>query len=208
MRTATAACPSQPCERATIVGRDAELAALERWLGSARPALLELEGEAGIGKTVLWEEGVRAAREAGARVLACRPVEIETAVAYGALASLLEPALAVANGAVPPPRRRALEGALRLRDVPASSLDETAVALGALSVLRGVAEQQPVVVAVDDVPVARCFVTRGTDVCVPQPPARRRRRGAADPEAGCRAPRRARRIGAQPVRRELCSQDR
>jgi DNA-binding CsgD family transcriptional regulator len=134
-----------------IVGREPELAAVDRWLGGARPALLELEGEAGIGKTVLLEEGVRRARVAGARVLVCRPVEIETAVAYGALASLLEPALAAANGAVPAPRRRALEGALRLRDVPVSSLDETAVALGALSVLRRVAERQPVVVAVDDV---------------------------------------------------------
>ncbi len=140
-------CAEQP----TIVGRDAELAAIENWLASARPALLELEGEAGIGKSVLWEEGVRAAREAGALVLTSRPVEIETAVSYGALASLLEPALAVANGAVAPPRRRALEGALRLREVAASSLDETAFALGALSVLRAVAERQPVVVAVEDV---------------------------------------------------------
>jgi DNA-binding CsgD family transcriptional regulator/tetratricopeptide (TPR) repeat protein len=134
-----------------IVGRDAELASLERWLGTSRPALLQLEGEAGIGKTVLWDEGVRVAREAGALVLACRPAEVETVVAYGALASLLEPALAIASGAVPPPRRRALKGALRLIDVPASRLDETAVALGALSVLRAVAERQPVVVAVDDV---------------------------------------------------------
>ena len=136
---------------ASIVGREGELETLQRWLGVAGLALLQIEGEPGIGKTVLWEEGVRAAREAGALVLACRPVEIETAVSYGALASLLEPALAVANGAVPPPRRRALEGALRLREVPSSSLDETAVALGASSVLRAAARGQRVVIAVDDV---------------------------------------------------------
>ncbi len=135
----------------SIVGRDGELAALERWARASGPALLEIEGEPGIGKTVLWEEGLRRAREAGALVLASRPVEIETAVSYGALASLLEPALELANGSVPPPRRRALEGALRLRDVPTSSLDESAVALGAVSVLRAVARSRRLVVAVEDV---------------------------------------------------------
>lgn len=134
-----------------IVGRDTELEAIGRWLQGARPALLEIEGEAGIGKTTLWEAGVRAARDAGALVLSCRPVEIETAVSYGALASLLEPALALVADAVPEPRLRALEGALRLREVTSSSLDETAVALGAVSVLRAAAEQQPVVLALEDV---------------------------------------------------------
>lgn len=143
--------PDRLDERTPLVGREAELAAIARWLESARPALVEIEGEAGIGKTVLWEEGVRAARDAGALVLVSRPVEIETTVAYGALASVLEPALAAADGAVPAPRRRALEGALRLRDVPVSSLDETAVALGALSVLEAAAARRPVIVAIDDI---------------------------------------------------------
>ncbi|MCZ7588316.1 MAG: LuxR C-terminal-related transcriptional regulator [Gaiella sp.] len=134
-----------------IVGREAELEALDRFIARDGPALLEIEGEPGIGKTVLWEEGVRRAHEAGALVLASRPVEIETAVAYGALAAVVEPALELANGSVPVPRRRALEGALRLRELPVSSLDETAVALGATSVLRAVARQRPVVVAVEDV---------------------------------------------------------
>ena len=133
-----------------LVGRETELGALERWLASTGPSLLEIEGEPGIGKTALWEEGVRRAREAGALVLVSRPVEIETAVSYGALAALVEPALALADGAVPGPRRRALEGALRLRDLP-SSLDETAVALGATSVIRAAAHRRPVVVALEDV---------------------------------------------------------
>lgn len=137
--------------RGVLVGRETELEALERWLASSGPSLLEIEGEPGIGKTVLWEEGVRRAQEAGALVLVSRPVEIEAAVSYGALTALVEPALELANGAVPAPRRRALEVALRLRDLPASSLDETAVALGATSVIRAAARQRPVVVAVEDV---------------------------------------------------------
>jgi predicted ATPase len=148
MQTPMASEAVQPAE---IVGRDAELEAVERWLARPRPALLEIAGEAGIGKTTLWKEAVRSARAAGALALVCQPVEIETAVSYGALASLLEPVLAIAGDEVPPPRLRALEGALRLRDISGSRLDETAVALGALSVLRAVARRQPAVLAVEDV---------------------------------------------------------
>jgi DNA-binding CsgD family transcriptional regulator len=134
-----------------LVGRDPELEAIGRWLATERPSLLQIEGEAGIGKTALWETATRAGREAGARVLTCRPVEVETGVAYSGLASLLEPVLADVRDELPPPRLRALEGALRLRDVTGSRLDETAVALGTLSALRTAAARQPVVVAVDDV---------------------------------------------------------
>jgi hypothetical protein len=73
----------------TIIGRDAELEAIDRWINGSRPALLEIEGEAGIGKTTLWEAAAAAARDAGATVLTCRPVEVETVVSYGALATLL-----------------------------------------------------------------------------------------------------------------------
>jgi DNA-binding CsgD family transcriptional regulator len=134
-----------------VVGRDAELEAVRRWLDAPRPALLQVEGEAGIGKSTIWEAAAAAARERGARVLACRPVEIEATVAYGALASLLERELAGVEVEVPLPRLRALEGALRLRDVPESRLDETGVALGLLSVLRALAARQPVALAVEDV---------------------------------------------------------
>ena len=134
-----------------IVGRDTELGRIGRWLDNGRPGLLEIEGEPGIGKTTLWEAGTCAARARGALVLSCRPVEVEVAVSYGALASLLEPALEIVGDTVPAPRLRALEGALRLRDVSRSRLDETAVALGALSLLRSAADRRPVVLAVDDV---------------------------------------------------------
>src|SRR6266540_2154335 len=58
-----------PDPTTSIVGRDDELEIIGRWLEGQRPALLEIEGEAGIGKTTLWEEATRAAREAGAQVL-------------------------------------------------------------------------------------------------------------------------------------------
>ena len=141
----------EPSERPAIVGRAPELEAIARWLDGPAPALLEIEGAAGIGKTTLLEEGVARARDAGALVLSSRPAEVESPVSYGALASLLGEVLPVVADRVPPPRRRALEGALRLREVVASSLDETAVALGALSVLRAASASRHVVVAIDDV---------------------------------------------------------
>lgn len=139
-----------PVETA-IVGRVEELEALGRWRARTGPALLAIEGEAGIGKTTLWEAGIEAARAEGAWILRCCPTEIETAVSYGALASLLEPAVAVVAEDVAAPRLRALEVALRLRSVRGSSLDETAVALGALSVVRAAAARGALVLAIDDV---------------------------------------------------------
>ena len=58
------------------------------------PRSLVLEGEAGIGKTTLWLEGLERARDVGFRVLRARPSQAETALPFAALADLIEPALA------------------------------------------------------------------------------------------------------------------
>ena len=49
-----------------VVGRDAELAALDAFLTSAQSefSLLTLEGEPGIGKTTIWREALRRAKTA------------------------------------------------------------------------------------------------------------------------------------------------
>ncbi len=53
------------------LGRDRELAAIERLLdgATARPALLTLEGEAGLGKTTLVRTALARARRRGFHVL-------------------------------------------------------------------------------------------------------------------------------------------
>src|SRR4029077_17369632 len=58
-----------------IVGRGTELAAVERFVERARIALsgLVLEGDAGIGKTTIWEAAVYQARTAGFTVLTTGP---------------------------------------------------------------------------------------------------------------------------------------
>jgi Cdc6-like AAA superfamily ATPase len=60
-----------------VVGRDEELRSLhdllDRPLAGEIPTLV-LEGEAGIGKSTLWLEGVEVARSRGFRVLSARGV--------------------------------------------------------------------------------------------------------------------------------------
>src|SRR5829696_4642408 len=71
-----------------IFGRDLELAAMERFLDGAPtwPSAVVIEGEAGIGKTTLWLEGVRRAEDLGVRVFQARPAENEQKLSYVALA--------------------------------------------------------------------------------------------------------------------------
>ena len=63
-----------------VLGRDEELQVVGRFLDSLAvgPAACVFEGEAGIGKTALWREGVAAAQAASFRVLSCAPAESES----------------------------------------------------------------------------------------------------------------------------------
>ena len=58
-----------------IIGRDKELAAVDEFLARALtgPGVLLLDGEAGAGKTTLWNAAVANATRRGFRVLSCRP---------------------------------------------------------------------------------------------------------------------------------------
>src|SRR2546430_869638 len=78
-----------------VVGRESELEAIRGFLGrlASGPGVFVLEGEPGIGKTTLWQEGVREARAQSWRVLTCRPAGSETRLSFAALADLLGDAL-------------------------------------------------------------------------------------------------------------------
>ena len=67
-------------ETHTIVGRAAELETIRGFVESLdrEPAALLVTGEAGIGKSIVWREGLRFARDRGRNVLQCRPVESES----------------------------------------------------------------------------------------------------------------------------------
>ena len=135
----------------TLVGREQEVAtALESLeLLAAGNAALAIEGEAGIGKSALWELAVGAARERGLQVLEARPSEAEQALSYAALGDLLRPELDALE-ALPGPQRRALEVALLLADPDGAAPDQRAIAVATLGALRALSEAQPLALAIDD----------------------------------------------------------
>jgi DNA-binding CsgD family transcriptional regulator len=136
-----------------VIGRESELAILDRFLDSipTGPSALLLFGEPGIGKTTVWREGLASALQRGYRTLSCSPVEAETRLSYAALGDLLEPVLEEALPTLPEPQRRALEVALLRAPSSGARADQRAVSLAVLGCLRSVASTSPVVVAVDDI---------------------------------------------------------
>jgi DNA-binding CsgD family transcriptional regulator len=137
---------------ATIVGRQAELGEVGRFLETLAhgSAALVFEGEAGIGKTRVWEESVRRAADTGVRVVAASPAGAEVQLSFAALGDLLHGVVDEALPGIAAPQRRALEAALLLADADGEPADARAVALAFLSVLRLLATREPLVVAVDD----------------------------------------------------------
>ncbi|MFN8224397.1 MAG: AAA family ATPase [Gaiellales bacterium] len=95
-----------------IVGREAELAAIDAFLGGAGARALVFAGDAGIGKTTLWESALAAAREQGFRVLATRASGAETRMSHTGLVDLLDDVDDAELAGLPTPQRHALEVAL------------------------------------------------------------------------------------------------
>jgi DNA-binding CsgD family transcriptional regulator len=111
---------------------------------------LVLDGEAGIGKTTLFEAAVAEAGEQGYTVLSCRPAGAEAAFSFAALADLLRAVLPDGLARLPLPQRRALSAALLLEEVDGSAPDERAIAFAVFQLL-GELDGGPLLVAVDDV---------------------------------------------------------
>jgi len=136
-----------------VVGRDAELASLRDFVVrvSDGAAALVLVGDAGMGKTTLWEACVAEAEERGLLVLSARPAESETTLSFSGVGDLLDAVLEQALEPLPSVQRRALERALVLVEDEGGSPDPRAVGVAVLNALRGLAERRSLVVAIDDV---------------------------------------------------------
>lgn len=137
---------------AELVGREEELERVELFLQAARSSAraLLIEGEAGAGKTSIWESALAMAARQGTRILAARPVEAEASFAYAALGDLLHDHVDLVAG-LRVRQRRALAVALLLDEGGGEAPDQQSVALGLLGVLRRLAGDGPVLLAVDDV---------------------------------------------------------
>ena len=136
----------------TVVGRVPELAAVEAFLsGDTGADALAIVGDAGIGKSTLWQDAVRRATERGARVLRCRPAESEARLSFAGLSDLLSSVEHDVFAALPAPQRHALDVALLRAEAIGAPPDRRVVATAVLSLLRALAVEGPVLVAVDDV---------------------------------------------------------
>ena len=137
----------------SLIGRYAELERIDRVLASreALPAGILLEGHAGIGKTVLWRETVKRAREEGYRVLSCALSRNESRFTFAGLADLIGPVLDEVLPELAPPQARALGEALAIASSAASAPDERAVAFGLHGALSALASRSPIALAVDDI---------------------------------------------------------
>jgi DNA-binding CsgD family transcriptional regulator len=137
---------------ADIVGREAELRVLAGFLDSvdARPAALLLEGEAGIGKTTLWLATVEQARGRGFHVLVARPAAAEAVLSYASLADLLADVGSSVLQTLPEPQRRAIDVVLLRGGIDGVAADRRATGAALLSVVERLAEEAPVLLAIDD----------------------------------------------------------
>jgi DNA-binding CsgD family transcriptional regulator/tetratricopeptide (TPR) repeat protein len=137
---------------AVIVGRSTELADLTGAVTDAATGgtgtAVAIEGDPGIGKSTLLREAANVARAQGLLVLQTTGVETETELPFSGLHQLLSPLIAHTSS-LPTPQWTALMSAfgVEVTGPPQPFL----VALAALNVLSGVAERQPLLVAVDDI---------------------------------------------------------
>jgi len=131
-----------------LVGRNAELAAIDRLLAAAREGrsgVLVLRGEAGVGKSAVLEHAVALGDEF--TILRCTGVEVESELAYAALHQLLRPVFDRID-LLPEPQAAALRAAFALSS---ETVDERfRVSAGVLALLAAVAEERPLLCLVDD----------------------------------------------------------
>jgi tetratricopeptide (TPR) repeat protein len=133
----------------TLVGRERERSRIDAVLDAAREGgsgVLVLRGEPGSGKTALLDDAV--SRAAGVRVLRTSGRDTEVEVPFVALAELCNP-LAWLLEALPAARAEPLAAALGLEHAPRAG-DRFAVYAGALDLLTAAAEEEPLLVVVDD----------------------------------------------------------
>jgi DNA-binding CsgD family transcriptional regulator len=135
------------------IGRNDELARIRAFLEHSRPLprVFLLEGEAGIGKTTLWQAGLELADGASFRVLTAQAASSEGEFAFAVVADLLEDDVSDLLPELPRPQRHALEIALLLEDPGSAPPDPRTIATALLGALRLLARKRRLLLAIDDV---------------------------------------------------------
>jgi AAA ATPase domain len=133
-----------------VLGRVAEVEALRDFVAAAAtgPRAILVEGQAGIGKTILWRELLASA---GDRVvLATQAAEAEMKLSFAALGDLFAGVSDGALASLPKPQRRAFEVARGLAEPGSAAVEQRLVALALLGAVRALAADRPLLLAVDD----------------------------------------------------------
>ena len=135
-----------------LFGREAERRRIEELLAlaSAGPIGIAVGGAPGIGKTTVWRDAVENARVRGYRVLVAAPSEPDAALAFSGLGDLLDDVDDELFEHLPAPQRRALSAALFLSEPLDAPVDVDALPRATLGVLRQLAADATVVMAIDD----------------------------------------------------------
>ncbi len=136
-----------------VFGREHEgatVAAFVAATSSDGPAVLEIIGDPGIGKTTLWTVALEHAGTHGMAVASLRAAEAESLLSFSGLTDLLEPFLGLVDD-LPQPQERALSVALLRTDPGDAPVDQRAVAMASLGVVRAIAAERPLVIGIDDV---------------------------------------------------------
>jgi len=135
-------------DQRVLFGRESErerLSGLLHRMRRGESGSLVIRGEAGVGKSTLLDDLRLQAPDM--RVLRGSGIESEAQVAYATLHQIIRPVLDNVDR-LPTPQARALQGALGLEI--GTSDEWFLVALGVLSLLDEAAEEQPVLILVDD----------------------------------------------------------
>jgi hypothetical protein len=133
----------------SVVGRETELRTAEAFVAAGDGLVFAILGEPGIGKTTVWQEAVVRAGAHGATVMVARPSESEAKLSFAGLADLLARVPDQLFARLPAPQRAGLDAAL-LRAASTRSAERRVVGAALLSLLRLMAADAPVVLAVDD----------------------------------------------------------
>ena len=139
--------------RCSVVGRDAELDAVQRLVSDLHggPRSLVLEGAAGIGKTAIWLRGVEHGRQCEVSVRTSRCSEADAGWAFAGVGDLLEGLPLPALDELPLVQRSALSAALLISHDADPATGDRVLGVAVLGVLRALARTGPLVLAVDDV---------------------------------------------------------
>lgn len=146
--------PGQPVHspQLHVLGRETEFLAIDDFLAGTRGAgCLVLTGDAGIGKTSLWEEGLASASQHGYRVLVARASPAEVDLPFFALADLIEGIDPRVFERMPERQRETLAIAVSAGATAGTSADSFAIAASFLGLLRLSAAADPILIALDDV---------------------------------------------------------